>query len=264
MRIVALACVVAFCAGCLTPVGGPYTTPISLAPANPPALPRAGDRYVYLVVNGYNSEPVGQVEYRVDSAVRDHYVADVSPTAVYPGQARTEMYLFDGNWLRHPLASHGQQIEFEFNPPYPAYVFPLEARRTWSQRVNARNPATGKMASVRVDGEVLAAERIVTAAGEFDTFRIFRRIYAGDWDGFLTETNITEVEWYAPAIGRAVRLDLNSQWYDTSRSPGGNNLWFNQGLLIRGDWHVFELMSWPGMQAKPAPPPRPPAPPALK
>ena len=260
MRVFLLACVMALCAGCLTPVSGPPVTPIALAPVNPPALPHVGDRYVYLVRNGYNGEPVGQVEYRIESAVRDHYVAEVSPSAVYPGQPRTEMFLFDGNWVRHALSSHDQQIEFEFNPPFPVYAFPLEPRRSWSQRVNARNPATGRVISVRVDGEVLGGERIVTSAGEFDTVRIVRRIYAGDWDGFLTETNISEVEWYAPAIGRAVRLDRNSQWYDTSRSAGGNNLWFNQGLLIRGDWHVFELMNWPGMKAPPPPPPRPPAP----
>ncbi len=252
MRSFLLACFAVFCAGCLTPVSAPYSTPVVLAPASSPALPRAGDRYVYLVINGYNGEPVGQVEYRIESAVRDHYVAAVSPSAVYPGQSRTELYMFDGNWQRHPLTSHGQQIEFEFNPPYPAYLFPLGVQRAWSQRVNARNPATGKVISVRVDGEVLGAERIVTAGGEFDTFRIVRRIYAGDWDGFLTETNISEVEWYSPELGRAVRLDRNSQWYDSSRSPGGHTPWFNQGLLIRGDWHVFEL-------TRPMPP-RPPAP----
>lgn len=261
MRHFIWACAFALCAGCITPVGGPSSMPIVMAPAHPPTLPRAGDRYVYLVRNGYNGEPVGQVEYRIASAVRDHYVAEVVPSAVYPGEQRTELYMFDGNWQRHPLTSHGQQIEFEFNPPYPAYIFPLDARRSWSHRVNARNPASGKVLSVRVDAEVLGAERIMTAAGEFDTFRIGRRIYAGDWDGFLTETTISEVEWYSPELGRPVRLDRNSQWYDTSRSPGGNNPWFSQGLLIHGDWHVFELTSWPGMAARPAAPRPPPPPP---
>ena len=252
-------------AGCITPVGNPYGTPIALAPVNPPALPRVGDRFVYLVRNGYNGEPVGQLEYRVDSAERDHYVLTANPSAANPGQPRTELYLFDGNWVHHPFTNHNMLIDYEFNPPYPAYAFPLEARRTWSQRVNARNPATGRVASVRVDAEVLGGERIVTAAGEFDTVRIYRRIYAGDWDGFLTETTITEVEWYSPEIGRAVRLDRNSEWYDSSRSPGGHTPWFNRGLLLRGDWHVFELMNWPAMakrsvpaQVKPPPPPPPP------
>jgi hypothetical protein len=120
------------------------------------------------------------------------------------------------------------------------------------------------VASVRVDGEVLGGEHIVTAAGEFDTVKILRRIYAGDGDGFLMETNITEVEWYSPDIGRAVRLDRTSQWYDTSRGSGGGMLWFGNNQLMHGDWHVFELMSWPGMKALPAPPPKPAPAPAPK
>ena len=248
-------------AGCITPVSNPYGTPIAVGPVNPPALPRASDRFAYLVRNGYNGEPVGQLEYRIDSAERDHYVAGVNPGAAYPGQPRNELYLFDGNWARHALTNHNQLIDYEFNPPLPIYAFPLDARRTWSQRVNARNPATGKVVSVRVDAEVLGGERIVTAAGQFDTVKIYRRIYAGDWDAFLTETTITEVEWYSPEIGRAVRLDRNSEWYDSSRSPGGAVPWFNRGLQLRGDWHVFELASWPNMaqRAAPAPPPRPEA-----
>jgi hypothetical protein len=261
MRRFAWLGLVVLLAGCITPVGGPYGTPIALAPVNPPALPRAGDRFVYLVRNAYNGEPVGQLEYRVDSAERDHYVAAVTPGAANPGPPRTELYLFDGNWLRHALSNHDQLIEYEFNPPYPAYAFPLEGGRAWSQRVNARNPATGKVVSVRVDGEVLGGERIITAAGEFDTVKIHRRIYAGDWDGFLTETTITEVEWYAPELGRAVRLDRNSEWYDSSRSPGGATSWFNRGLLLHGDWHVFEVMSWPAMAKRAVPAPvKPPAP----
>ena len=43
--------------GCITPVGNPYGTPIALAPVNPPALPRVGDRFVYLVRNGRTANP---------------------------------------------------------------------------------------------------------------------------------------------------------------------------------------------------------------
>jgi hypothetical protein len=64
-----------------------------------------------------------------------------------------------------------------------------------------------------------------------------------------------------------VRLDRTSEWYDSSRSPGGAVPWFNRGLLLRGDWHVFELMNWPAMARRPVPAqvnPPPPAPPPPK
>jgi hypothetical protein len=100
---------------------------------------------------------------------------------------------------------------------------------------------------VRVDAEVLGGERIVTAAGEFDTVRIYRRIYAGDWDGFLTETTITEVEWYSPEIGRAGTGSIATRWYDSSRSPGPPSV-VQPRAAAAWRWHVFELRTgrrWP-------------------
>ena len=46
----------------------------------------------------------------------------------------------------------------------------------------------------------------MTPAGAFDTIKITRRVYAGDFDSFLRETNIEEVEWYSPGLGRSVRM----------------------------------------------------------
>ena len=199
----------------------------------------------YGVRNAYNGEPVGAVEYRVDTVGPDYVIMAVNPTSANVGSPRTEIYAADGNWLRHPVLNHNQLIDYEFAEPYPAYVFPLETGRAWSRRVNARNLVTGQVRSIRVDGEVVGSERIPTPAGAFDTVMIRRRIYAGDWDGFLMETNITEVEWYAPELGRPVRLERNSQWYDTSRGRGGGMFGFNNNQLMRGDWYVFELTSAP-------------------
>jgi hypothetical protein len=251
MHKLLLPCVVLLsAAGCVTPVEYPHSTPIAIAPVVAPQPPRATDRFVYSVRNGYNGEPVGQLEYRVDKVDRDRMIMAVNPAAAYPNPPVTEVVALDGNWLRHALINHNQLIEYDFAQPFPAYAFPLEPRRTWSQRVNARNAATGRTVSVRVDGEVLGGERIVTPAGSFDTIRIQRRIYAGDWDGFLSETTITESEWYSPEFGRPVRLDRSSQWMDTSRGAGG--MIFNNNQLMHGDWLVAELATWPGMGSRPA------------
>jgi hypothetical protein len=154
-------------------------------------------------------------------------------------QARSATFGLEGNWISHVLYNHDRPVDYEFSPAYPNYAFPLTPEQSWSQRVNARDPATGNVRSVRVDGRVLGAERIKTAAGEFDTVKIYRLIWAGDWEGFLTETVITETEWYSPQLGRPVRLDRMSQWYDRTRSSSGTV--FNTNQLMRGDWQVFEL-----------------------
>jgi hypothetical protein len=50
------------------------------------------------------------------------------------------------------------------------------------------------------------------------------------------ETNITETDWYAPALGRAVRTESNSGYLHPTRCGLGTC------EPIRGDWNVFELV----------------------
>ena len=201
------------------------------------AAAAAGDTYVYRVSNGYSKEPRGQISYRIERVDADRIAVSVTPDSPALGQAYHVIYTHEGNWLRHPLANHDRPVEYEFAQPYPAYAFPLDPGKSWSVRVDATNPAAAKISNVRVDGTVLGTERIRVPAGEFDTIRIRRLVYAGDWDGFLRETNIMETEWYAPALGRAVRSESRSEWKDLSRCGRADCQPF------RGDWNVSELVA---------------------
>ena len=207
-----------------------------LCPRSASAAPAVGDVYVYRVVSGYNSEVHGRIEYRVDQVGADRVVMSVTTDMPALGPARTEVYAKDGNWLRHALTNHDQPVDYEFAEAYPAYVFPLEPGKSWSVRVPALNPASGERNSVRVDGEVLGTERIVTPAGSFDTIKVRRRVYAGDWEAFRFETNIVETDWYAPALGRPVKSESKSGYLHPSRCGRG------PCRPIRGDWNLFELV----------------------
>lgn len=201
------------------------------------AAPLAGETYVYRLSNGYNNEPRAQVTYRVDKVDADRVAVVVSADPQSVETTRTEVYTGNGNSLRRTLTSHDQPREFEFSPAYPAYVFPLEPGKSWSMRVNATDPATGRRNSVRVDGKVLGNERIRVPAGEFDTVKVRRTVYAGDWDGFRQETTITEIDWYAPVLGRAVRSESKSGYMNTAQCG-------RFGCeIVRGDWNVYELVS---------------------
>jgi hypothetical protein len=85
---------------------------------------------------------------------------------------------------------------------------------------------------VRVDGTVLGTERLRVPAGEFDTIKVRREVYAGDQDTFLLQTHISERDWYAPALGRAVKSESRSDWFDKSRS---------RNRTFYGDWNISEL-----------------------
>lgn len=239
MKKIAAAFITLSLAGCIPYMSNPSGTPIVVNAVERPAPPRVGDSYSYVVRNGYNSEQVVRLDYRVEQANGGNFVVAITPQGAPGMQSRTATLSAEGNWVRHILSNHDLPVDYEFSPPYPNYAFPLTAQQSWSQRVNARDPATGNVRSVRVDGKVLGGERIKTAAGEFDTVKIYRLIWAGDWDGFLTETQITETEWYSPQLGRTVRLDRTSQWYDRSR--GADDTVSNTNQLMNGDWHVFEL-----------------------
>jgi hypothetical protein len=210
-----------------------FAATLALTPlaASPPVV---GDSYVYRFVNGYTKEVRGQLLYHVDKVDSNSIIVSVTPDSRAAGLQRTEIYTKEGNWLKHQVESHGGQVEYEFATAYPAYVFPLDAGKSWSVRVNATVAGEKKARSVGVDGTVLGSERIRVPAGEFDTIKVRRLVYPGDWDYFLTETNILEYEWYAPVLGRAVRTEVRSQYFDSSRSRP-----FQQQ---RGDWNVFELV----------------------
>jgi hypothetical protein len=193
------------------------------------------DTFIYRISNGYNNELRGTVSYRVAKIEGDRVEVAVTTDTPSAGVARTEVYTREGNWLRHPLASHDQLREYDFPQALQVYAPPADSGGSWSVRVDAVDPATGIRSSVRVDGEVLGSERITVPAGTFDTIKVMRRVYAGDWDGFKRETHIVETDWYAPLLGRAVRSDSKSAWQDLSRCGRGGCPWF------RGDWNVFEL-----------------------
>ena len=195
-----------------------------------------GDAYVYRVLNGYNSEPRGKVEYRVQKTEADRVELAVTTDTPSDGVARTEIAAKDGNWLRRALASHDQLRDFAFTSPLPVYTRPSPETGAWSTRVDAVDPATGQRSSVRVDGEVLGNERVTVPAGTFDTIKIKRNTYLGDFDTFRRETKVEDVDWYAPALGRPVRSESKSSWQDYSRCTRGGCPWF------RGDWNISELV----------------------
>jgi hypothetical protein len=210
------------------------------SPAAPP--PAEGDIYVYRVINAYNNEIRGQLSYRVDKTEAGRITMSVSADRPGMQTPTPEILTSDGKWLRHSIVNHDQLVDYAFSPAYPSYEFPLDTGKEWSTRVNAVNATTGVSHSVRIDATVVGTERIRVPAGEFDTIKIRRSVYAGDSASYLrlTETNIAETEWFAPALGRTVRIARNSGYLDLSRGP--------RSRAMRGEWEIHELVSAPPMR----------------
>lgn len=200
------------------------------------AAAQTANAYVYRVINGYNNETVGHVRQEIAPATTAQgQVLSVTVDNAALGVARTEMYTPDGKWLRRPIDNHGRPVEYDFSSALPA-VPPTASAPSWSVRVPARVAGEDKNRSVRIDGRVLGNERIRVPAGEFDTVKIQRVIYAGDSEYFRSETSIFEIDWYAPTLGRSVRTETRSVWRDWH---SGCRRW--ERCDFRGDWFVFEL-----------------------
>ena len=209
-----------------------FVVPVALA-----ATPAAGDAYVYRLVNGYNGETVGKVRHEITGAnTAQGVVATVTSDTPSLGPERTEIYTTDGQWLRRPLDNHGINVDYEFAPALPT-------QKSGTTRVNAKVPSENASRSVRIDSQVLGNERIRVPAGEFDTIKIQRIIYAGDRDYIKGETRINETKWYSPTIGRTVRSETRSGWRQLSCSARSGTCDF------RGDWHVLELTEAPATKA---------------
>ena len=227
-------------AACTTPVGVPLAGGVaSSLVASPPVQPSVGATAVYRVINAYSGQAQGEIRYRVDQADAARVVVAVTTNSPYAGfLPHSEIYTAEGNWLRHPVVNHDYPTDYVFAPPYPAYPFPLDFGKSWSARVNATNTATGRAKNMLVYGKVAGGERVSTPAGTFDTIKIVRTVYAGDAEIFLSQTVITETDWYAPALGRTVRVERRSHWHDAGRSARRGD------EPVRGDWSVHELVSY--------------------
>jgi hypothetical protein len=220
LRAFSVACAAAACA---------WSAPAAAAPAS-------GDTYVYRLVNGYSKEVRGQLRHRVDRVDPESITVAVTPDNAQAGFEHTTVFTKDGNSMRRLMESHGQKVDYLVSTAYPAYVFPLEPGKTWSLRVNASVPGAAGVRSVRVDGKVLGTERIRVPAGEFDTVKVRRLVYPGDAYYHLPETKIIETDWYAPALGRSVRTETRSEFFDLSRCDALSS------CVYYGDWDVVELV----------------------
>jgi len=201
-----------------------------------PAAAASGETYVYRVVNGYNKEARGELRYRVDTVDAEGVTVTVTPDSRATGLEHTERYTKEGNWLRRPLDSHGQKVEYSFSSAYPAYVFPLDPGKAWSTRVEAKVAGEPGVRSVRVDGKVVGAERIRVPAGEYDTVKVQRTVYSGDERPMAQETRIIQVDWYAPALGMPVRSETRSQYIDLQ--------FCSSSVCVHyGDWDILELVN---------------------
>lgn len=206
-------------AGCaaLAPVGQPVPAP----------EPRAGDAWTYSVYDGFRGYGKGEVRFRVTAVTAEGLSVEVTRGG------RTETQRFGPDWNPHAgTTPAGAAVRFE--PPLPLLEFPLADGARWARTVTAVDLRTGERFPVRVTARVRGREVVRTAAGDFDAVVIERQLTFGDEDLWRTDSQVVETEWYAPAAGRAVRLQHDLRYYiDKTGGAGGGE---GGGGWTQRDW----------------------------
>lgn len=231
MKKIVLLCTMLVAAGCATtPL--PLVPPAGISAQVAPPTMRVGDRWTYASRDGYTGLSQGRIDYRVASVQGDEVTVEVQ----HDGRQSTERYTRDGNWRERPMTN---LQTFRYEPAYAALPFPLEAGKTWQAFTTATDPATGHTNRVRIDGKVIGWDKVKVPAGEFDAIVVQRRVYAGNADTFRSEEQISEADWYAPAIGAIVKRSAVSSYFDKRMSCGG--VFCN--AEVNSGWTIVELES---------------------
>lgn len=173
--------------------------------------PRVGDTWRYAVTNRLASTRSEETR-RVVEVTRDRIVCEVDSTD--PGFARGRfIYTRQWNLLARPaLAQVGDLPEdtgqWRWQPAYPQFRFPLVPGKSWRGTARVSNSATETTNVHRYVARVLGVERIVVAAGPFDTLAVRYEAEvatAGDAQALVWRNRDTLH--YAPAVHFFVRAE---------------------------------------------------------
>jgi hypothetical protein len=182
-----------------TPPPGDPPQPVSADPAKPAIVmeePVPGDRWIYDV----HDEIAGMV-----TNVRTFIVTEVTPKEITvrwtdAGKSEQNLVVFDrswnviqnGAWTFSPNDGEGLQL-------------PLAVGKTWSFRANYVNAGTGNSWKRSGSSRVVGQESLATKAGTFDTFKVETSFTAQSVRDPTRKSEITIVNWYAPAIDHWVK-----------------------------------------------------------
>lgn len=233
MRLLPSLVLVALAAGCAAESSYiPKDAPASVAAATV----RVGDFWEYSVTDAYTGFDRGLRRYEVSRVDPNRIVVDVTQDG-----RRVDSAVYDAGWngLEHPLPNLQR---WSYAPAFPAYVYPLEPGKSWYTVVTATDPVTRQSYKVHTRGKVLGWERISVPAGQFDALKIQRQVFAGNSDSRKTQEEITETDWYVPALRRSARTQASSQHFDNSR--GGGDGGGEYPHRVRGDWLTAELVRY--------------------
>jgi hypothetical protein len=188
------------------------------------AIALAGLSFAAAAQEAQRPTRVGDVHvYSVEmKAERKRYEEKVTVTAIEGERIRTQHVrsdrpapgegIYARDWATFLSGNSGAAFE-----PAVKVTGPMEVGRVWESVHEVKSP-TGALSRMKLEFTVAAREKLVTPAGEFETWRVDSKGYLSgvSWQGGW---GITQKVWYAPAIDRVVRSEFREQ-----RTLGADNV----------------------------------------
>jgi hypothetical protein len=222
-------------------------TPLASNETAPAPAVTVGDQWTYRISDAYTGIERGTERYQVEQVSGSR----INVAVTRQGTGTDEIEHYDGhwNWLKRPATN---LPVFEYSPVYPAFNFPLLPGKTWQGRLGATDPTDGRRFPVLVQAKVLGWERVKVPAGEFDAIKVQRIVYFNYWiQGLRGRSEITELEWYAPAIKQSVRRETNSRYWSELGAVSNGFVQVKGGgrgdggpRFLQDNWLLAELVSY--------------------
>lgn len=227
-RVALAATAIAVLAGCAATGGAvPGSGPAAEAPTV-----RVGDRWVYRGEDGFRIKTVWEETHEVTAIGADGITVRITHKGPTIDVTRTEV------WATPGLVKVGAVYDFEtrrFAVPLQRLDFPLAAGKTWNQRVDNFNEATGKTGNINRWGNVRRWEKVTTAAGTFDAVLLQVVMHLDDDDFWRSPTSCNYAVWYAPEARAIVREQRDASYYEK-----GDEM----PTRIRSQFGTLELVSF--------------------
>jgi len=212
-------CAALLLAGCASEPA--VQAPMESVPA--PTL-KAGEQWVYAEINPYNHTRLRTVRFTLEARPQGFELVGRSDRPVDPVMTETIARPWE-----FAVESDGAARR-RFDPALATLRFPLAPGTSWKQVVHVTDER-GRVLRWAALTRAIRWERVATPAGEFVALRVEREINTGDVEPGWNSTQLSDVYWYVPEVGRWVRWEHRMERVERTRDP-----------RVLRDWTLWELV----------------------
>lgn len=156
---------------------------------------RVGDRWSYELKDA----ATGDLRNSATIVVVGVTDKEINTQITMANKDRPLTYIYGHDWGRI------QDSQWKFQPPEGGFKLPLKVGAEWRAETAAMHLHNGNSLQGSSVDKVLGEEKMTTAAGTFDTYKVQRVLQQTNNNDQTKASVTTSTYWYAPAVNRWVK-----------------------------------------------------------